>query len=508
MLDALPISTFALRFATSGMLGAAVVLVLLAGLRLVLPTHERARLRSPAILLGVYVATLAVRLALGPDNSLTHTLSAFAPFFILTALAQCGLLLVVDVLLERRLGRTVPRILQDIAQAVLFVGVVLITLRAAGVEPGSLLTTSALITAVIGLSLQDTLGNLFAGLSIQAQRPFEVGDWIQIEPDPRFIGQVIEINWRATKILTSEQIELIIPNGVLAKSSIRNYTKPTSLARRTIEVQAPYDVSPRRVEDALLMACQSAPGVLAEPPAYVLLPRFADSGITYQLCYFVGEFARRDRIDTLVRQRIWASFQRAAITFPYPTQTLHLGESAGDQQNKHAAAERARRLRSFQAVDFLAALDPPLQERLATLTRTSSYMPSELILRQGDAGHTLFIVQSGEVSILLGRSGGSTAEVARLGAGKFFGEMSLMTGERRSATVQAATECELVEVDKAAFHEIITAAPHIAERVTEVLIARQSALEENASVRASRVRGEAESKSTALLAKIKQFFAI
>lgn len=508
MLDTLGISSFALRFATSGILGAAVVLVLLAALRFVLPPTERVRLRSPAIFLGVYLATLAVRLTLGPDSSLTRTLEAFAPFFILTALAQCGLLLVVDVIFERRLGRPIPRILQDIAQAVIFMGVVLITLHAAGVEPGSLLTTSALITAVIGLSLQDTLGNLFAGLSIQAQRPFEVGDWIQIEPDPRFIGHVIEINWRATKIITSEQIELIIPNGVLAKSSIRNYTKPTQLARCTIEVQASYDVSPRRVEEALLVACLSAPDVLAEPPPYVLMPRFAESRITYQLCYFMSDFARRDRIDTMVRQRIWASFQRAGIGFPRATPTLQLGDSAGDQKTKHEAAARARRIRSFQDVDFLAALEQPLQERLASLTRTCSYMPGELIIRQGDAGHALFIVQAGEVSVLLGRKGGSTAEVARLGAGKFFGEMSLMTGERRSATVQAATECELVEVDKAAFQEIITAAPHIAERVTEVLIARQSALDENVSARASRARGEAESKSTALLVKIKQFFAI
>jgi CRP-like cAMP-binding protein len=135
-------------------------------------------------------------------------------------------------------------------------------------------------------------------------------------------------------------------------------------------------------------------------------------------------------------------------------------------------------------------------------------MLGEVIIRQGDEGEELFIVEEGEVSVLVGRPGGSTAEVARLGRGKFFGEMSLMTGERRSATVQAASDCALVKVDKESFHEILAEAPHLAERITEVLVARQMEIEENVSARATRSRGEVESKTNALLEKIKKFFAL
>ena len=127
-------------------------------------------------------------------------------------------------------------ILRDIAQGVLYLFVVLAALRALGFDPGSILTTGAVVTAVIGLSLQETLGNLVAGLAIQLQRPFDVGDWVSFDEDAKHIGRVIEINWRATKVITLDQVEIVIPNGPLAKAPIRNFTKPAVLSRRRLQV--------------------------------------------------------------------------------------------------------------------------------------------------------------------------------------------------------------------------------------------------------------------------------
>src|SRR5690606_39397019 len=112
------------------------------------------------------------------------------------------------------------------------------------VEPASLLATSALLTAVIGLSLQETLGNLFAGLAIQAERPFEVNDWIQFDEHRHRVGRVVEINWRATKVETSDRVILTVPNGVLARAPIMNFSRPTALVRRSVYVDAPFDAPP------------------------------------------------------------------------------------------------------------------------------------------------------------------------------------------------------------------------------------------------------------------------
>jgi small-conductance mechanosensitive channel len=484
--------------------GAALVVVLL----LLLPRAQRRALHFPAVLFGLDLMILPFRQALDPASVGGRSAATVSLFLVLTALGRCVFLLVVDWFVDDKLGRPLPRILHDITQGLVYTGVVLITLRAAGVEPGSLFTTSALITAVVGLSLQDTLGNLFAGLSIQAQRPFEVGDWINIESDNRFGGRVVEINWRATKVITADQIEVIIPNSTLAKTPIKNFTKPTAMARRTIDVVGPNDVPPRRMEAALLRALWSIPGVLEEPAPYVLIPKFAENGIAYQLCYFVDDYDRCYRVDTVVRQRIWQVLRRERIAMPFPTQTLQLGETPAEAAEREERSRQGRRLESLRGVDFLAGVPPPLLERLAARSQSCVFEIGETVIRQGDAGHELFIIQTGQVSVMVGRTGGSTAEVARLRPGQFFGEMSLMTGERRRATVQAAEDCEMVKVDKQAFQEVLAAAPNLVEQITRVLVERQIELDENISARTARSRAETEARSHALLDKIRKFFAL
>lgn len=498
-----------LSLVSSGALGIGLAVGLLLALVILLPPAERRRrIRAPAALLAAHALVLVGRLPLAPESSLARSLWLLGLFLLLTAIARAAFVLIVDVIFGARLARPLPRIFHDLLQGLVYAGVVLVTLRAAGVEPSSLLTTSALLTAVLGFAAQDTLGNLFSGLAIQTQRPFEVGDWIQYDPDPRLIGRVIEINWRTTTLLTNDEVQLLIPNTALAKSALRNFSKPSPLSRRIIEVQAPYEVSPRRVEEALRGVARGVPGVLAEPAPFVLTRGFADSGISYLVHFFIEDFARRDRIDSEVRQRVWHALHRAGISIPFPIRTVHLHQASAEAEQAERDA-RARRLLALQGVDFLAALPADALERLSALCRTSHYMAGEEILRQGDTGHELFILQSGEVAVRLARGEGrSIAEVARLGPGKFFGEMSLMTGEPRSATIQAIQDCELAVVDKASFQEILAAAPHLAERITEVLIERQAALEENLSARVARNPEERAAKSNALLKTIRQFFAL
>jgi small-conductance mechanosensitive channel len=489
-------------------LGIAIVLLLL--LAVFMPAGERRRtLKTPLVLLGLHVLFALAQLPFPDESGPARVLGLISLVFLLLCIARASFLLVVDAIVGARLSRPLPRIIHDIVHGLMYVAVAVIVLRSAGVEPGSLLTTSALLTAVIGLSLQETLGNLFAGLAIQAQRPFEVGDWIQVEPDPRLIGRVIEINWRATTVLTLSQIELIIPNGTLAKTIIQNFTKPTKMARRTVEVQAPYDTSPKLVEQALLAATHAVPGVLSSPPPSVLTQNFADSGINYHLNFWIDDFSLRDRIESTLRQRIWFSFQRAGISIPFPHRTVYHHNVSAEGLAAEEREEAQRRQGSLRQVDFIATLPAASLERLAALSRTCQFMSGEVIIRQGDAGHELYVVEKGEVAVLIGRGEGSVAEVARLGPGKFFGEMSLMTGEQRAATVQAMSDCELVQVSKEAFHEILAADPRLAERISQVLVERQVAIEENINQRMTRsTRADAEAKSGALLAKIRQFFAL
>jgi small-conductance mechanosensitive channel len=230
-----------------------------------------------------------------------------------------------------------PKIFLDIVHVVIFFAALMITLRAAGVDPASLLTGSAVLTAVIGLSLRDTLGNLFAGLAIQAQRPFEVGDWIQFDQQPSHIGQVTEINWRATTVVTLDAVEIVIPNATLGQGWIVNYTRPRKFSRRSVYVNAPYDVPPQRVQRIILDALPGSFGVLTDPPPSVVTNAFDERGVQYWVRFFTVEFDKRDRVDGGARDRIWYALERQGIAIPAPQRDVRMEDTS-----EEAAAARSR----------------------------------------------------------------------------------------------------------------------------------------------------------------------
>jgi len=495
------------RFAAIwGETGPVLGLLLLLALGLTLPRPQRRRMLVP---LGLYLAHFGVALVrvVVPDTaSAARPLALVSVFLVWASIGHSAFLLLVDALLSRRLAVPMPRIFRDIALAVLYFAAGLLTLRAAGVEPGSLLATSALLTAVIGLSLQDTLGNVFAGLSIQMQRPFEVGDWVQLTDSSEPLGRVTEINWRATKLLTNDRIEVIVPNSSLARATLRNFSKPTMLLRRQIEVSAPYAFSPEHIRAVLLAAVADTPGVEADPPATVVVHLFQDSGVLYRLRYFLHDITEVHPIDSAVRERMWYGLRRAGIACPFPQREVHLFQAGPLDYTESQAARQARRVRDLRRVDLFDALPSAVVERLAEVVHTRRYAPGETILRQGERGHELFIVEHGEVTILAGGGQEAWTEIARLGKGQFFGEMSLLTGESRAATVRATQDCALLVVDKAAFQPLLQEAPELAERVSAILAARQQQL----ALRPQEVteRRPDTQQSGVILQRIRDFFAL
>jgi len=489
-----------------GGVGIAFALLLIVALRILLPAPERKSIRTPVVFLALHVAVVVLRAALSGVTEVQGPLKVAALFLLLGCIAKAGFIFVVDWFLGRRLARPFSKIVRDIILVLVYVGVAIITLRAMGAEVGSLLTTSALLTAVIGLSLQETLGNLFAGLAMQAQRPFEIGDWIQFDQDPAHVGRVTEINWRATKVLTNDQVELIVPNGILAKAPIANFTQPSRVSRRIVNVQAPYEAPAERVQAVLLEAVTGTAGVLEQPPPFVLLVDFADSGIEYWLHYFIDEFERRNHIDSRVRVRIWYAFKRTGISIPFPIRDVRTQDTVavGERDQERRMVRRTRLLRR---VDFLDLLPEETIAKLAALTEVRLYAQGEEVIRQGEEGDELFIIERGHVAVLLAKDKRRVVEVAQLGSGKFFGEMSLMTGEARSATVRALEECELVVVGHTAFKEVLMAAPELAERISEVLAKRQAQLDERAS-NPSVVTGQETARSGVLLKRIRDFFSL
>jgi CRP-like cAMP-binding protein len=348
---------------------------------------------------------------------------------------------------------------------------------------------------------------MVSGLALQMQRPFQVGDWIQFDPDPKHIGQVTEVNWRATTVRTSDLVELIIPNGILAKAAISNYSRPSHVARRTVTVHGPYEASPGRVHAAILGALAGTPGVLDDPPPWVQTRSFGESGVEYAVYFFSDDFASRDRVDGAVRDRLWYALQRGDVHIPFPQRTVHMHAVSDETRGRTLERELERRDQVLRCVDFLTVLPAEAHRVLAAAAAVRLYAEGEIIVAQGDTSGELFIIDRGEVLVELARDGMPGREVARLGPGKFFGEMGLMTGEQRKATVRARTECELLVVSHAAFHATLASNADVIEKISDLLLERQAELEAVASSRDTLIEPR-QDRSKRLISQIKSFFKL
>jgi small-conductance mechanosensitive channel/CRP-like cAMP-binding protein len=430
------------------------------------------RLVGPIILLILHVGLLAVKpLAAGvPD--LQEFLGLTALFALLLGLLRCAFVIVFHGLFHF-LHRDLPKIALDVIQALVYLLALVIVLAAAGVEPLSLLTGSAVATAVLGLALRDTLGNLFAGIALQAQRPFEVGDWIQFDDQQAHVGRVVEINWRATTVVTLDEVEVIVPNGALGTGRITNFTKPRTLSRRSVYVNAPYDVPPRRVHEIILAAIADAWGVLRDPPPSVVTNKFDERGVEYWVRFFTVEFGSRDRVDGGVRDCVWYALQRAGVAIPGPLRTVTLRPLPTATDDDVPADARWKALR---VLPLFADLSDDEIGRLATLSQIRLYAPHEVIVRQGDPGGELFVVLRGRVDVSAGRGGTNAIDVNALGPGEIFGEMALMTGARRAATVTTAEECELLAIGPGDFRRLLGASPDLSQRIHRLATERKTQL--------------------------------
>ena len=479
----------------------ALVLILLAWA--LLPRPERRRVRQSVVLLGMSIACGVGRLLLPEGAAVQRAVLFGATFFLLASIGRSVVLLLVRLLLERRSSRPTPRIFRDLSTGAAYLFVALVALRAIGVEPGSILTTSALLTAVVGLSLQDTLGNLVSGLALQMQRPFDVGDWIEIDNGVQ-AGQVTEVTWRATSIMTLDRVEVSLPNAGLAKSAIRNYSRPSKVSRRRLAVGVAYAAPPSEVHQVLVSAARGAPGVLTTPPPRARTRGFGDSAINHELVYFIDDFEHALDIDGEIYDRIYHALGRCGFDIPYPTRTLM--PAPADEQTRRREADRARIAAALAAVDLLQPLPEDSHELLVERATLRRYGPGEPVVRQGEPSTEMFVVERGSVAVEIAREAGSVAEVATLGSGACFGEMGLLTGEPRAATVRAKTLCDLVVIDHDAFHDVLAAHPETVERMSGMLAQRQAGLEA-ASTPGDRAAPPAE-RQRRLISQIRDFFKL
>lgn len=412
------------------------------------------------------------------------------------------------------LGLRPPRMVEDLAAFAGYIIWVMVRLSHMGLDLGSIVTTSAVITAIIAFSLQETLGNIFGGATLQLENSIHVGDWIKVGD---VTGRVVDIRWRSTVVETRNWESVVIPNSILMKDKFmilgRRLGEPTQW-RRWVRFSAGFDVAPRRViqtvEDALRRA--RIPGVAAAPAANCVLMGLDGNKVDYAARYWLTDLAADDPTDSAVRERLYAAFRRAGIHFAFDEQVVHLVTAGDAESQQRRTLELEQRVAILRHIELFEGLTDAEREALAPHLVHAPFLAGETLTRQGDTAHWLYLVVSGEVEVAIDGGDGELRGVGRIrgGApGAFFGEMGLLTGAPRSATVIALTDVDCYRLDKEGFQRTLKARPALAEEISAVMAQRRGGLAsaQEQLGQAARQRLLDESRGE-LAARIRRFFAL
>lgn len=361
---------------------------------------------------------------------------------------------------------------------------------------GALFTTSAIFGVILGLALQDTLGNFFAGISLQADRPFQVGDVVSVG-DQKHTGVIEEISWRAIKIRTFQNHVVLINNSTAAKEPIEVCPRD-NLNARLVFFNTLYTDSPAKTIHIVREAVREADNVSQKIAPIVRIRNLGDNSVDYELKYWLDDYAKYNDTDALVRQRIWYAFKRNGLTFAFPTRTLHI-ERPGKHQRERDGGAVVERL---SAVDIFAPLSAEETAMLAGAAVRHVFAPGEVVIRAGEPGSSMFVVHHGRVSVQISDNG-RPRTVATLKEGDFFGEMALFTGEPRTANVVAVEETEVLEIGHGAMKKVFDTNPDLVESLSFIMSERRAGLASKFDSGPS-----SEIESAGILSAIKRFFGI
>ena len=373
-----------------------------------------------------------------------------------------------DLYFEKQRQTAIPHFLREVVGGVIFLIVLLFILSYgyhAETQLKGLLAGSGVVAIIVGFAGQNLFAGIIGGISIQINRPYKVGDWLQV--GDRF-AEVREINWRSTRLCTNDDIYLDIPNNEMVSHEIVNLHYPTELHAMRIRVGIDYGVAPNRVKDVLGRAAQGAKNVVPNPPVKVFLVDFADHAMIYEIKYYMGNHSRINETNDSVRTNVWYELKRQGITIPFPIRTLHVErKKAPPVQEDHAEAFSI--LRGERLFDCLS--EDQLNQ-MVNQARLRLFGRGEPVIEEGAAGDSMFVMLRGAANVFVSKNG-SKIQVATLGAGDCFGEMSVLTGEPRSATVRADGDCYVMEIGKPVMAEVLSGAPGCMEQLSQLLAQRK-----------------------------------
>lgn len=405
-----------------------------------------------------------------------------------------------------RLGMQPPRILEEIMILLAYGGWILVRLATAGLDLGSLVASTAVVTAILAFAMQDTLGNILSGLALQLDHSVNIGDWIELDGVG---GQVVQVQWRHTAVRTLFGEMILIPNSMLMKARVK-LTGGRSVPQRlrTVFFHADFSVRPadvmREVENALANAEYDM--IANHPKPVCLVTDFPGGVVAYAVRYWLTDPKSPGMGDSVVRQQVHAVFQRNGWRMAAPGMDMSFTSRRGGTGAVRPGArdDLEQRVATLQNISLFSPLTDDERRDLAARLQVIHYVAGSRLAQQGEVGDCLFIVVHGRAAVWL-EANGSRHFLAELGEGEVIGEMSLMTGEPRRATVTARTDIDCYVLNKDGFQATLQQRPELAEIFARLLASRSRELTE---LRENVPTIPAAAERAAILARIRSLFRV
>jgi small-conductance mechanosensitive channel/CRP-like cAMP-binding protein len=421
------------------------------------------------------------------------------------AIIKIAVIFVFQTLLARR---GIPKILDEFVIALGLVAYGIYRLDAVGVNLAGIITTSAVITGALAFSAQETLGNLWGGIALQLEKTCRIGDWVRID---NMTGQVVSIRWRYMAIATVANETIVIPNSTVMKNKItvigRRGEEPAPWVRY-VPFELEYGPSPSRVITGLeeVFAHSEIANVARSPAPRVMCVALKESGVEYAVEYRLIDPSKYWRTDSWIFSHLYAALKRLEFGIPYPRRVVEL---RGDSRVEAAQADFQARLHALSCSDLFGALTNDEREQVAPALTPFPFADRDVVFKAGDEADSLYLLAEGDVRVVGEDKDGKRFDLARLSAPTYFGEMGLLLGQPRTATVVAEGEALCYRLDKDGFDDVLHARPELAEILGRVLARRQA--ENDATVKALDTEARARqsgSRATEFMRRIQQFFGL
>ncbi len=438
------------------------------------------------LLISLYVLeyTVLPKMRLGvPEEALLFVKVIVIWFVVIQFLDGCY----AEIYIKKIKHEQVNHIFIDLIKLLIFIVLVVVLLKNTfDIDPSSILTSSAILTAVIGFAMQDTIGSLISGLLIQIEKPFAIGDWIAVATHE---GKVVEISWRYTKIKTISRDYVLIPNNSISRDTLVNFNRPIPYVRQQIEIGVDFSVPPVRVKMALMEVLEKSSSILKNPSPIIRLMEYGPYRMQYRIIFYVPQFEAVRRAIDEINTSIWYQFRKEHIPIPYPQSELAVRDYQQPADETSAIVEMLQEISLFKGM---------LDDNLDLLVRTScvkNFMQDQFIVRKGSTDTTLFVLLAGKVAVEYeGRS------LTEFEAGNFFGEMALLTGQPRSADIKAVQAARCLVIDREGFRMILSKSPKIYENIQTMFHERMLDRDKKGMLHAKKMEG------TTLLERFRQIF--